>query len=152
MTQTLTTSETTHMEITCLPQPIDNQHKTSKTTKTSCRLQLCDPYFKPHMIFIYASPNPPSTLWPNPPFLFGGGSGNKTTMLHERWFLKQYVLGHILSLLSMVGGGEHVLLYFKHQLLGQNTWSNCDVIFDSHEVQQSWTLYSIQKARGQLGI
>ena len=29
-------------QITCLPQPIDNQHKTSKTTKTGCRLQLED--------------------------------------------------------------------------------------------------------------
>ena len=37
-------------QITCLPQPIDNQHKTSKTTKTGCGLQLCDPYFKPHMV------------------------------------------------------------------------------------------------------
>ena len=26
-------------QITCLPQPVDNQHKTSKITKTGCRLQ-----------------------------------------------------------------------------------------------------------------
>ena len=104
MSLTLTTSETTHMEITCLPQPIDNQHKYSKTTKTSCRLQLCDPYFKPHDIYIRI-PKPPFNTVPDPPFLFGGGSGNKTTTLHERRFPKQYVLGHILSLLSMVGGG-----------------------------------------------
>ena len=67
-------------QISCLPQPIHNQNKTSKTTKTGCRLQLCDPCFKPHM---------PCCLDKSgfTVFWFPAAIGNMQFSRHGRWAL-----------------------------------------------------------------